>query len=219
MSAIAFPRPAYAVDPAARAVEGAGGAPLTRQQKTRLILAARAAYDAQVLAGLWSEAEGFEAFRRAAAFEACGVASLRAMGQRHYNAVRARLLALAGREREAGYAERRACGDDARRALARLERECALAGEVFEDGRAGARRYAEALARRIHGEPAAALSARQVWQVIFTLRNRARAMARKTHVNGVFRPRTETRPRGAAIGGRLNRGLSRRVSVDSGVEP
>ena len=168
-------------DPARRAVAGGAGAPLSKPQIRSLILAALAAHREQARLGLWdAQADGgFDAFRHAAAWESCRIASFKALRQRHYEAVLARLRALAGDERGAARAQRRAAGDDTRRALHALDGECRRLAGAF-GGVEGARSYAAALARRIHHGSLAELSARQTWQVLFTLRNRAASKRRQT---------------------------------------
>ena len=164
-------------DPTSTAISGAAGSPLSREQKTRLSCAAAAAHRAQIAAGCWSAEDGaFDDFRHGAAFDACGVASFRAMQQRHYLPALLHFQQLAGRD-----VRRRqdAIGaDDSRRALAKLRQECADAADCF-GGHDAAWNYAEALARKIHKTNLASANPKQVWQVIFTLRNRAAAIRRK----------------------------------------
>ena len=84
--------------------------------------------------------------------------------------------------------ERRAAGkapgrDDADRARWVLREECRELGWAF-GGEAGARRYAEALLAKIHKTEWMSATARQLWQVIFTLRNRGRVKGSKMAVKG-----------------------------------
>ena len=69
--------------------------------------------------------------------------------------------------------------DEERRALWALN---LVEGEVAGTlgGREGARRYADALFRKIHKTDRYGATARQVWAVIFTLRNRATKRRAKT---------------------------------------
>lgn len=175
MNSIAF-SPRMTNDCTSRAIAGAAGAPLSREQKTRLILASQDAMRMQVKVGLWTEADGdFETFRHAAAFDACGVGSFRAMQQRHYMPALLHFRSLAGHN--VVQSQARLATDDSRRALGQLKMECQRAADCF-GGWQGAWAYASTLFRKIHRCEAATATAKQVWQVIFTLRNRAIA-ARK----------------------------------------
>jgi hypothetical protein len=160
------------------AIAGAACAPLGNVQKMLLAQAAGRAFAVQVDLGLWDPKRDGDAetFRHAACFDACGVSSARAMQQRHYAACMAYLCALAGGEVSA--LRSRAAGDDARRALARLRLECDAQAGAY-GGSEGAWAYAQALLRRIHKVDAAQASPRQLWQVLFTLRNRGRARMRQ----------------------------------------
>ena len=68
--------------------------------------------------------------------------------------------------------------DERRRALWSLNLEEGRLAEEF-GGREGAERYADALFGKIHRTDRYAATARQVWAVIFTLRNRAKGRARR----------------------------------------
>jgi len=69
--------------------------------------------------------------------------------------------------------------DERRRALWNLDRaEDCLA--IKFGGKDGARRYADSLFAKVHGTDRLSATARQVWAVIFTLRNRAAAKRAKT---------------------------------------
>ena len=166
--------PPPSTGPTARAIAGAAGAPLSKEQKRNLILAANAAYAMQMEHGLW--AGTYDDFRHGAAFDACGVSSFRAMQQRHYLPTLLHYRALAGadvqRQRVA------LATDDTRRALAKLRQECEEAADCF-GGPDESWHYAESLARRIHKTPLASANPKQVWQVLFTLRNRAASIRRK----------------------------------------
>jgi hypothetical protein len=67
--------------------------------------------------------------------------------------------------------------DETRRAIWRLKVECKDLGESF-GGEEGAMRYANSLMEKIHKVKLADASAKQVWQVIFTLRSRAKKPAK-----------------------------------------
>ena len=169
-----------------KAVRAQGGAVVKPHQVKAMIIAARRAYVEQAKLGLVDDGVGFDAWRRATLHDVVGAAapsSFRAVTQRDYARVVAYFLELAG----GGFVETalpsggRAgsttqptdkANDERRRALWTLS---LVEGEVAEafGGREGAERYADALFGKIHRTVRSAASARQVWAVIFTLRNRA----------------------------------------------
>ena len=171
-----------------KAVRAQGGAVVKPHQVKAMILAARRAYSEQAKLGLVDDGVGFDAWRRAALHDVVGAAapsSFRAVTQRDYSRVVAYFLELAGEDRvprascsvprahEARSTEHEArSADERRRALWALN----LEEERLEDyfgGREGARRYADSLFWKIHKTDRLTANARQVWAVIFTLRNRA----------------------------------------------
>ena len=165
-----------------KAVRAQGGAVVKPHQVKAMILAARRAYVEQAKLGLVDDGVGFDAWRRATLHDVVGAAapsSFRAVTQRDYAAVMRYFGELAGEESKRTTAR----VEDSKRTTARGadERRRALwtlnlvEGEVAEafGGREGAERYADALFGKIHRTVRSAASARQVWAVIFTLRNRA----------------------------------------------
>lgn len=177
------PRP---LRPDDRAIEGARSAPLTAEQRRRLAIAARRAYETQAAVGI-VEGETFDEWRHACVRDATGRAGLTALTQRDYGPMMARLIELAGgspRRRDWIAAAKPARRDDADRARRALKDECAAWAEVF-GGAAQADAYATALLAMIHKTDWAGATARQLWQVLFTIRNRARA---KDRLNGPARP-------------------------------
>ena len=165
---------ANAVD---RAVCAQGGAVVKPHQVKAMVLAARRAYKVQSDAGL-------------VLHDVVGAAapdSFRAVTQRDYAAVVEYFGRLAGESLELGAKslEQKAkssklkADDEQRRAqwsLGLVEGETA---DAF-GGHEGARRYADALFARIHKTDRYAATAKQVWAVIFTLRNRAAKIRSKT---------------------------------------
>ena len=158
-----------------KAVRAQGGAVVKPHQVKAMILAARRAYSEQSKAGLVDDGVGFDAWRRATLHDVVGPSapdSFRAVTQRDYAAVLAYFGELAGDRR----AQRPATpsDDEQARALWTLN---LVEGEVAGTlgGREGARRYTDALFRKIHKTERYAATARQVWAVIFTLRKRAKA--------------------------------------------
>ena len=157
-----------------KAVRAQGGAVVKPHQVKAMVIAARRAYKMQADAGLVDDGVDFDAWRRAALHDIVGAAapsSFRAVTQRDYAAVLAYFEELAGDGRAAASRTEKDY-DEARRALWALT---LVEGEVAGafGGREGARRYADALFGKIHRTSRIAASARQVWAVIFTLRNRA----------------------------------------------
>lgn len=178
--------PAEGLRPDDLAIEGARSTLLTAEQRQRLAIAARRAYDAQKAVGI-VDGETFDAWRHACVREATGRAGLTALTQRDYGPMMARLIELAGgspRRRDWHAAAKPARRDDADRARRALKDECAAWAEVF-GGVAQADAYATSLLARIHKTDWMGATARQLWQVLFTVRNRARA---KDRLNGPARP-------------------------------
>jgi hypothetical protein len=162
-----------------RAIEGARNTPLTAEQRQRLAIAARRAYAAQDAVGI-VDGETFDAWRHRTVREATGRAGLTALTQRDYGPMMARLIELAGgspRRRDWHAAVKPARRDDADRARHALQAECADQAAAF-GGPAQAEAYATSLLARIHKTDWMGATARQLWQVLFTLRNRARARNR-----------------------------------------
>ena len=184
-----------------KAVRAQGGAVVKPHQVKAMILAARRAYLEQAKLGLVDDGVGFDAWRRATLHDVVGAAapsSFRAVTQRDYVAVLRYFGELAGEsgaprtsrptnnggmnaaplvaDRFAapcggGYA-RDKTADERRRALWALNLEEGRLEDFF-GGRDGAARYADALFEKIHETSRLTATARQVWAVIFTLRNRA----------------------------------------------
>ena len=164
-----------------KAVRAQGGAVVKPHQVKAMILAARRAYSEQAKAGLVDDGVDFDAWRRATLHDVVGAAapdSFRAVTQRDYAAVMDYFGRLAGDKRaEARRSD--TIADEERRALWALNfAERDAAGTL--GGREGARRYADALFRKIHKTDRYGATARQVWAVIFTLRNRATKRRAKT---------------------------------------
>jgi len=163
------------------AIEGARGAELTALQRRRLAVAARRAYDTQAGLGLVAEGETFDAWRHARVRETTGRGGLRELAQRDYGRMMARFIELAGGSARRGdwrAAAKPAARDDADRARGALRAECAAQAGAF-GGAAQAEAYAAALLERIHRRTWQDATARQLWQVLFTVRNRARAKNRR----------------------------------------
>ena len=155
-----------------KAVRAQGGAVVKPHQVKAMILAARRAYFEQAKLGLVDDGVGFDAWRRATLHDVGGAAapsSVRAVTQRDYARVVAYFLELAGEDSKRTTASG---ADERRRALWALNLEEGRLEDYF-GGREGARRYADSLFWKIHQTDRLTATARQVWAVIFTLRNRA----------------------------------------------
>ena len=165
-----------------KAVRAQGGAVVKPHQVKAMILAARRAYKMQADAGLVDDGVDFDSWRRATLHDVVGAAapdSFRAVTQRDYAAVMDYFGRLAGDRPSAARPSNLIASDEQARALWSLNlEEGAQAGAL--GGREGARRYADALFKRIHKTDRYAATARQVWAVIFTLRNRAAGKRSKT---------------------------------------
>ena len=181
-----------------KAVRAQGGAVVKPHQVKAMILAARRAYSEQAKLGLVDDGFGFDAWRRATLHDVVGAAapsSFRTVTQRDYAAVLRYFLSLAGEEevKVRGEGEQRnlnstvhlgpspspKAADERRRALWALNLEEGRLEDAF-GGREGARRYADSLFLGIHKTDRLTATARQVWAVIFTLRNRAAKRRAKT---------------------------------------
>ena len=166
-----------------KAVRAQGGAVVKPHQVKAMILAARRAYSEQAKAGLVDDGVDFDAWRRATLHDVVGAAapdSFRAVTQRDYAAVVEYFGRLAGdRAPTGGNSKRTTASDEVRRAQWSLG---LVEGEVADafGGREGARRYADALLWRIHKTDRQTALPRQLWAVIFTLRNRAARKRAKT---------------------------------------
>lgn len=164
-----------------KAVRAQGGAVVKPHQVKAMILAARRAYSEQAKLGLVDDGVDFDAWRRATLHDVVGVSapsSFRAVTQRDYVAVMRYFWELGG---DGGMddAAREKAADERRRALWALTLEEGRLEDCF-GGREEAARYADALFAKIHETSRLAATARQIWAVIFTLRNRAAVRRAKT---------------------------------------
>ena len=159
-----------------KAVRAQGGAVVKPHQVKAMILAARRAYSEQAKAGLVDDGVDFDAWRRATLHDVVGAAapdSFRAVTQRDYAAVMDYFGRLAGdRAPTGGNSKRTTARDEVRRAQWALRQVELSVADAF-GGREGAMRYADALFQKIHQTDRFLATAKQIWAVIFTLRNRA----------------------------------------------
>jgi hypothetical protein len=166
----------------ARAIDSAAGAPLSDEQKRDICMLARRVWDKLGQPGFadqsatlppetrLSAAEAFTLWRQAQQRAAVGHAHLTACTQRDFPTIFARLLRLGG---TGGLADRwaaRSVGDPVRQARHLLERELARAQDVIDRPP----EYVASIAKARFGTTdLAALSARNLWNLIYDLRRAA----------------------------------------------
>ena len=151
--------------------------PLSNMQKREISIAARRAYD------VWAEREAFELINpelsRTACFEAwrhveqgkaCGVQSLRAATQAHYGRLLAHFQALGGNPVAAARTATRDADNDRRIARYKLDQALAERGLAAE--------YASAICRQQFRRTLAEATAKQLWCLVFTVRNRKKPAAK-----------------------------------------
>lgn len=168
-------------DNANRAVDGQRGTPLTKEQKMELIKICVRAWEAQKAHGLCDV--DFDSFRHAACWDACRKTGLTKLDQGDFGAAMKYFIRLAGEKprtaTEARVSSQTPEEDDRRRALFALKRECDDQADAFDHGAEGAMTYARGLLGLIHRTTVEQAKAKQIWQVLFTLRSRASARRRK----------------------------------------
>ena len=153
------------------AVQAQGAGVVSRAQVVELLRVANVAWKAQKAAGLTDD--DFDTWRGGTLFDAVQLSSFRSVRQSEFNVVLALFHKLAGNTIAAMAAEGAGGADDQRRRAAfALKAEIAKCADVL-GGVVGATRYAEAIARSKYRASLETLSAKQVWCVFFTIRNRA----------------------------------------------
>ena len=158
------------------AIQAQGAFFLNREQVRELILAANDAHKKQTELGLTDQP--FDDWRKQTLWDLVCKASFRMVNQTDFNKALNGFQVLAGK-RSVGHlnCSKVKAEDETRRAIWRLKVECKDLGESF-GGEEGAMRYANSLMEKIHKVKLADASAKQVWQVIFTLRSRAKKPAK-----------------------------------------
>lgn len=142
---------------------------LSARQKTRLALAAKAAYERHLKLGLVDEGVTSDAWRRAECLAATGgrVGGLREAAQRDYRQLRGHFANLNGDGATA--IDDAIHGDPAEadrdQAWAILARECRKRGHSFPA-------YPASICRQKYKRPIGEASTRQLWSLIYTVRNR-----------------------------------------------
>jgi hypothetical protein len=171
-----------------QAIEGASTAALTHRQKGIVCAAARSAWEragrpffepqaaAEGCPLALTETEALALWRQEQQQEACGRRHLTAATQADYPLLRAHFDRLNGRvERAEGWAGRAAL-DPVRQARAKLERTLEEVAPTIDRPRD----YALAIAaRQYRAADLESLTAKQLWSLVYTLRNRAAARRNK----------------------------------------
>jgi hypothetical protein len=168
-----------------RAIAGASSAPLSKEQKKNVVMAAAEAwakddgrphYDPDAFEArdplALSPGEALELWRHEEQQKACGRKHLTACTQRDYALLMAHFARLCERVNTANAWAERAATNGHRQAMAKLQR-------TFEEVRSAIDRpvdYALAIARRQFKVTALEdCTERQLWSLVYTLRNRASA--------------------------------------------
>ena len=143
-----------------RAVAGGQSKPLTRNQKTTLVLLAQHAFDHVKIT---TEVGDIETFRHNEAITACGRRISEARNE-HFSSLKSHFLNLAGQAGRAFNSAMRSGTEDNRLAMVALERSCAERGLRMD--------YPAAICWRQYKCKLDNASAKQLWQLNFTVRNR-----------------------------------------------
>ncbi len=145
-------------------------APLTHKQKRYLSQLARRCLNI-VRALARGRGERFDVreddWRHQEVIAACGKHGLRCCTQADYNAVKAHFLDKLGSHGDAFNAQVRAATEERRVAEYKLAAECAAAGLHLN--------YANAICQRQYGCTLFDATAKQLWTLVYTIRNRAAA--------------------------------------------
>ena len=150
---------------------------LNREQVRELILAAQQAWRKQTELGLTDIP--FDDWRKQTLWDLVCKSSFRTVNQTDFNKALNGFQILSGK-RAPGHLDctKVQANDETRRAIWRLKETCKDLAEHF-GGEEGAMRYANSLIEKIHKVKLSDANAKQVWQVVFTLKNRASAHDKK----------------------------------------
>jgi hypothetical protein len=150
--------------------------PFSKKQKRDIAQLARKAYDAwpdreafELINSEQSKTACFESWRHFEQGKACGLQSLRACTQAHYGRLVAHFQALAGNA--AGAARTLAHDADNDRRIARFKLDEALRERGLKEA------YAATICRRQYRCGLDDASAKQLWSLVFTVRNRHKPTA------------------------------------------
>lgn len=154
--------------------------PLTKQEKARVCILARKAWDNwaqdewsgdELNAGV-SEAVLFRAWRTKEQQEACGIQSLTLCTVDHFPALMAHFSRLAGDDKGEQKWTAKMLNDPRKVALFKLRENCRKFDLHYPD-------YPGSICRTQFKCSLAGASEKQIWSLVYTVRNRGRAKARK----------------------------------------
>lgn len=148
---------------------------LNKEQVRELILAANDAHRKQKELGLTDVS--FDDWRKMTLWDLVCKTSFRTINQTEFNTVLDGFYVLSGKRTVQVHCSIKQSADEVRRAVWRLKEECKELGSSF-GGEEGAMRYANSLVEKIHKVKLSNANAKQIWQVIFTLRSRAKKQAK-----------------------------------------
>ena len=160
---------------AARAVAGASLAPLTNEQKTRLVLLARQAFDRLADRGELGDSAEPNTFRHEQCMQAVERPGLTACRNEDYQPLKAHFLRILGKDAAAEIAAQRAFDDPRRQALAKLRSECRAAEAVLPN----AWGYAAGFVRNKRHVTMEDADAKTIWHAVFLVRRRAAQLRKK----------------------------------------
>jgi hypothetical protein len=146
-------------------------APLSNKQKADLCQLYRRAYDYQLDRGALGDAALLEDFRHGEQLKAVGKQSLTSCTQDDFPVLMAHGCKLAGEDGDALYWLNRAATNPRRCALLKLEEACQEAGVWYPD-------YPRAICQTQFKCRLDDATAKQLWCLVFTLRNRRHAQHR-----------------------------------------
>lgn len=172
---------------ATRAVAGAALAALSNEQKTRIVLLAREAFDFMVETGALGDAAEFDAWRHEQCQQTVERPGLSVCRNEDYLPLRAHFLRLLGRKDAAEIAAKRVWDDPRRQALAKLQHECRAAADVMP----AAWDYAAGFVRNKRGVSIDDADAKTVWHAVFLVRRRAVQLRRTEKSNYEMHERRE----------------------------
>lgn len=152
-------------------ISGAALAPLGNREKRELAILSRRAWEK-----LGRPGESFDAWRHQQCMLCCERSGLRQARHEDYNYIRAHMLRILGAERQARQAIVRAGSEPRRQALAKLQAECRNARYIAKPVD-----YVKAIAKSKFKTTliSSELSANQIWQLIYSLRNAENRHKRK----------------------------------------
>lgn len=156
-------------------------APLKKHQKWEIVKLARAAFDKIDPADI--DGQTFDEWRHSEVARACGKNGLRCCDQDDYAPVKAHFLDMVGASGAAFNWHVRAQSQGDRVARAVLERECGKAGVSLG--------YAIAICKRQFRCELNDASEKQLWSLVYTVRNRASARRRATSVAATRKQKKE----------------------------